>query len=178
MGGCGRPRSLVHHLYIRGVGASPFAPVHHSYIIPSARAMWGHSWIRTFLGLCLLIGTFLSHQISSGSCKNKKLRVCFIRPEKKTFKWSLKSLSDFLKHIVASKFEKLRILWYQKVLSGLFALSKMDLCDQNSKKCVRHRIWKLKVHAFQFQNVLSDHLSLLKSDFSQFFFIMPKHALV
>ena len=38
----------------------------------------------------------------------------------------------------------------------------MHLCIQASKKCVRHGIWKLKVHAFQFQNVLSSHISALK----------------
>ena len=38
----------------------------------------------------------------------------------------------------------------------------MDLCIQDSKKkCVRHGIWKLRVHTFQPQNLLSDHLSIL-----------------
>ena len=38
----------------------------------------------------------------------------------------------------------------------------MDLCIQDSKKGVRHGIWKLRVHTFQPQNLLSDHLSILK----------------
>ena len=38
----------------------------------------------------------------------------------------------------------------------------MDLCIQDSEKCVRHGIWKLRVHTFQPQYLLSDHLSILK----------------
>ena len=38
----------------------------------------------------------------------------------------------------------------------------MDLCIQNSKKGVRHGIWKLRAHTFQPQYLLSDHLSILK----------------
>ena len=38
----------------------------------------------------------------------------------------------------------------------------MDLCIQDSEKGVRHGIWKLRVHTFQPQNLLSDHLSILK----------------
>jgi len=38
----------------------------------------------------------------------------------------------------------------------------MDLCIQDLKKGVRHVIWKLKVHTFQPQYLLSDHLSILK----------------
>ena len=34
----------------------------------------------------------------------------------------------------------------------------MDLCIQDSEKCVRCGIWKLRVHTFQFQYELSDHL--------------------
>ena len=35
----------------------------------------------------------------------------------------------------------------------------MDFCIQDSKKGVRHGIWKLRAHT---QNLLSDHLSILK----------------
>ena len=38
----------------------------------------------------------------------------------------------------------------------------IDLCIQDSKKGVRHGIWKLRVHTFQHQNLLSDQLSILK----------------
>jgi len=38
----------------------------------------------------------------------------------------------------------------------------MDLHIQDSEKCVRHGIWKLKVHTFQPQYLLSDHLNILK----------------
>ena len=38
----------------------------------------------------------------------------------------------------------------------------MDLHIQGSEKCVRHGIRKLKIHTFQLQYLLSDHLSILK----------------
>ena len=38
----------------------------------------------------------------------------------------------------------------------------IDLCIQDSKKGMRHGIWKLRVHTFQPQYLLSDHLSTLK----------------
>ena len=38
----------------------------------------------------------------------------------------------------------------------------MDLCIQDSEKGVRYGIGKLRVHTFQPQNLLSDHLSILK----------------
>ena len=34
----------------------------------------------------------------------------------------------------------------------------MDLCIQDSEKCVRHGIWKLRVHTFQSQYLLSDRI--------------------
>ena len=41
-----------------------------------------------------------------------------------------------------------------------FLLDTMNLCNQVSRKCLRRGIWKLNTHTFQFQDVLSDHLSI------------------
>merc|ERR1712035_74073 len=46
-----------------------------SHIMPSAKAVYQHSWVYTFWVIFLLIGTFLSPQIRSGGYKNSQRKL-------------------------------------------------------------------------------------------------------
>ena len=52
--------------------------------------------------------------------------------------------------------------WTKSWMFQAFSFDMMDLCIQDSGKCVRYGIWKLRVHTFPFKYLLSDHLSILK----------------